>query len=112
MSTLGEKIKYLRNEKDQTQEDFARMLNVYRSTLANWETDRALPDLNTIKQIANYFEVSIDYLLDNNIPKKYDNSLHSKIDKLPEDKKKLLETITDSFLREEEPNDEQTATAE
>ncbi len=62
--TLGEKIRNLRNEKDLTQEDFKKILNIKnRSTLASWETDQSSPDYETLKKIAIFFGVTTDYLL-------------------------------------------------
>jgi transcriptional regulator with XRE-family HTH domain len=61
--TFGERLKQLRDQKKITQEDFAIAIGFNRSTLANWETDRALPDIETCNKIADYFNVSTDYLL-------------------------------------------------
>jgi transcriptional regulator with XRE-family HTH domain len=63
--TLGQKIKYLRKEKNITQEELAKNLNVIRGTLSNWEIDKATPDIQTCKNIASFFGVSLDVLLDN-----------------------------------------------
>jgi transcriptional regulator with XRE-family HTH domain len=62
MSTLGERIKNLRTQQNQTQDELAKLLCINRSTMANWETDRAQPDLDTLIKIANHFEVSLDFL--------------------------------------------------
>lgn len=62
MGTLGERIKNLRDGQDLTQDDLAKLLHVNRSTMANWEINRAQPDLETLIEIADYFGVSIDYL--------------------------------------------------
>lgn len=63
MSTLGDKIRQLRKAKDMTQEELADALNVNRATLANWELNRATPDPATLGTLANYFQVSVDWLL-------------------------------------------------
>ncbi len=62
MSTLGERIKNLRTQQNQTQDELAKLLCINRSTMANWETDRAQPDLDTLIKIAAHFEVSLDFL--------------------------------------------------
>lgn len=64
MSTLGQKIKQLRSSKGLTQKELAPLINTTRETLANWEVNRATPDIETIKSIADFFYVSVDYLLD------------------------------------------------
>ena len=63
MSTFGERLKELRKSKNLTQEKLAEQLSVNRDALAKWETDRAYPDVNIIKELADLFEVTTDYLL-------------------------------------------------
>ena len=63
MSTLGDRIKLLRTEKRLTQEDIASALGTNRATLANWETLRTEPDAQMISRLADYFDVTTDYLL-------------------------------------------------
>lgn len=68
--TLGEKIALLRSQKKLTQERLAQALGISRASLAKYETNKNEPDLDTIRKIANFFDVSIDYLLDNTTSKK------------------------------------------
>lgn len=67
--TLGEKIALLRSQKKLTQERLAQALGISRASLAKYETNKNEPDLDTIRKIANFFDVSIDYLLDNTTSK-------------------------------------------
>jgi len=60
---IGEKIKQLRDENDITQEDLGKHLKIHRSTVANYESGNRQPDIETCKQIAEYFGVSIDFLV-------------------------------------------------
>ena len=60
---LGERIKQLRKERGMYQQALANALQVSKSTVAMWETDKREPDIQTIKRIAEFFCVSIDYLL-------------------------------------------------
>lgn len=60
-TTLGDRIKQLRSEL--TQEALATILQVDRSTLASWEINRREPDIATLRRIASYFKVSIDWLV-------------------------------------------------
>ena len=64
MNTLGERIKELRKEKGLTQEHLAQKLSFNRATLASWEVGRSLPDIDTLTKLAEFFGVSIDFLLD------------------------------------------------
>lgn len=56
-------LKELRELKDLDQQDLADYLHVSRSTIAGYETGRREPDYDKLLQIADFFEVSVDYLL-------------------------------------------------
>ena len=62
--TFGEKLKEARQKAILSQEELAQKLNVSRSAVAKWETDKGLPDIPNLKQISAVLNVSIDYLLD------------------------------------------------
>ncbi|MBD7894589.1 MULTISPECIES: helix-turn-helix domain-containing protein [Limosilactobacillus] len=62
MST-GQIIKDLRKEKRITQTDLANGVHVTQQTVTAWESGRAIPNANTLNALANYFNVSSDYLL-------------------------------------------------
>lgn len=59
------KLKELRKNKDMLQKDLAKVLNVSVSTVSMWEVGSNQPSGDDIKKIANLFNVSTDYLLDN-----------------------------------------------
>lgn len=63
MGTFGEKIKDLRKERGATQKDLAQALSVTVSTLSHWECDYQEPSFRDLATLANYFDVSTDYLL-------------------------------------------------
>ncbi len=63
MSTFGEKIKDLRKERGETQKELAQALSVTVSTLSHWECDYQEPSFKDLAVLANYFDVSTDYLL-------------------------------------------------
>ena len=60
---LGERLATLREGKSLTQNELAQLTKISRSRLSLYETNKREPDLETIKQIANFFEVTTDYLL-------------------------------------------------
>ena len=62
--TFGEKIKEARKQCALSQEQLAEKMNVSRSAIAKWETDKGLPDLDNLKMLSSFLNVSIDYLLD------------------------------------------------
>ena len=59
---IGAKIKELRIEKDLTQEKLAELLNIDKSTIAKYETNDREPKVYILCKIADYFNVSLDYL--------------------------------------------------
>lgn len=63
------KVRELRISKGISQKNFAAMLNVPPNTYNQWENGKRQPDFAILAQIADYFEVTIDYLLGKtNIP--------------------------------------------
>ena len=62
--TLGEKIKAARRNCGLSQEQLAERMNVSRSAVAKWETDKGLPDVGNLKMLARLLNVSVDHLLD------------------------------------------------
>ena len=63
MGTLGDRIRELRKRDELTQEQLSQLIHVNRATLANWEINRAIPDTLILQSIADFFRVSVDYLL-------------------------------------------------
>ena len=61
--TFGEKIKKLRTENGLTQEQLADKLYVTRTAVSKWETGRGLPAIDTLKEMAELFGVSLDSLI-------------------------------------------------
>ena len=62
---LKYKIRELRRERGLTQIEFGKLINISASTIALWETGKREPDIKKLKEIANIFNVTTDYLLDN-----------------------------------------------
>lgn len=58
-----ERLKLLRTEKRISQSLLATHLGVTQQAIARWEKGETEPDINTIQNLASFFDVSIDYLL-------------------------------------------------
>lgn len=58
-------INDLRKKSGLSQKEFADLFNVHQTAVSQWETEKTTPDKETLIKIANYFGVSIDYLLGN-----------------------------------------------
>ena len=63
---FGKQLKELRVEKGLSQRELGKVFNVCNQTISFWETGSREPDLDTLVEIAHYFDVSIDSLLDKN----------------------------------------------
>ncbi len=57
------RLKTLRCEKQLSQKQLADELKTTNSSICDWETGRAEPNIETLINIAKLFEVSVDYLL-------------------------------------------------
>lgn len=60
---MGETIKRLRTQKNITQEELAVAMNVSAAAVSKWETGITLPDISLLPQLAYFFKVSIDELM-------------------------------------------------
>lgn len=58
-----DRLKELRYKKELSQRELASILNMSPSTIAMYETGQREPDAETLKKIADFFGVTIDYLL-------------------------------------------------
>ncbi len=64
MSTLGERIRKAREEKNQRQVDLGRMVGVSAAVISNWEKDVNRPDTEKLCRLCDALDVSAAYLLD------------------------------------------------
>ena len=60
---LGEKIKKYRENKNMTQNEVADILGVKSATISKYESNTLEPNIESIKKLAEIFEISIDELL-------------------------------------------------
>lgn len=60
---FAERLKELRKKSKMTQIEFAKKFNIANGTVGNWESGNRQPDYDTINKIADYFNVTVDYLL-------------------------------------------------
>ncbi len=60
---IGDKIKSLRTEKEISQEKLAQYLNVSYQAVSKWENGNTYPDISLLPEIARFFGVTVDELL-------------------------------------------------
>ena len=76
------KLKNLRQLAHKTQEEVANDLKIKKQTYQNYELKKREPDIQTLIQLANYFNVSIDYLCD--------RTWNNNINYIPEERKNII----------------------
>lgn len=60
---FNEKLKEIRKQNNLSQEDLANHLHVSRQAITKWETAQGLPDMENLRNISNFFHISLDELL-------------------------------------------------
>lgn len=95
---FGERLRQLREEKGLSQEQLGKILHQRKSNISKYENGKLEPSLNTIKAIADFFNVSLDYLFGRsdepkNILIAEQNDAAKRIEKLSEKKKNLVVSI-------------------
>lgn len=78
--TIGERIAQLRKNRSMSQFQLAKTLNIATSTLGMYETNKRKPNMEMLEKLADFFGVSIDYLLGRETSSKSDTDLDRAID--------------------------------
>ncbi len=79
---FAKRITDLRENRNLLQKDIAKIFEVEQATVSNWEKGKRVPDSDMLIKIANFFDVSIDFLLGNDKKtKKYSETEEEIIEK-------------------------------
>ncbi|MDS1004925.1 helix-turn-helix transcriptional regulator [Clostridium sporogenes] len=103
---FGDRLKDLRERKQLTQNEFASILGIGRTTLSHYELNNREPDFETLEKIANYFDVSIDYLVGRTNLKTFDEyvfhndfqALSEKLESANPEVRKMVVNILDKIF--------------
>lgn len=57
------RMKSLREETGKKQSEIGELLNVSQTTYSDWETDKHMPDKDSLFELARIYDTSIDYML-------------------------------------------------
>ncbi len=60
---LAERIKELREKKDLSQKQLAEIMHISQSSISEYESGNQQPPIEMLMQLADFFDVNIDYLL-------------------------------------------------
>lgn len=101
------KLKSLRNEKGISQQQLADIVGVTQQSINKYENHKIEPDIFTLIAIADYFDVSIDYLvgrfdsddLSAFVIKDAEKSLILKYRKLKAEEKICIDTLVDTYFK-------------
>lgn len=63
--TFSKRLKQLRKESNKTQEEVSKQLKITRATLSRYEKGEIEPPITTVMDLANFFNVSLDWLAGN-----------------------------------------------
>ena len=63
MSIFSDRLKELRKDRRLTQKQLASKLFIDDTSISKYENDKAMPENELLQKIADFFEVSVDYLL-------------------------------------------------
>ena len=63
LASFGQRFKELRQEKNLTQEKLAEEFFLNKSSISRYEQNKQIPETDLLEKIADYFDVSIDYLV-------------------------------------------------
>lgn len=72
MLTLGEKLKSLREKSGKTQQEIANLLCLNRVTYTQYENNKRIPPLESLKKLAEIYNVTIDELTGREVTVKTD----------------------------------------
>jgi transcriptional regulator with XRE-family HTH domain len=105
---LGERLIKLRKSRKLTQQQIADKLHLSRGTYAQYEIDRRVPEYVTLEKLADFFEVSLDYLVGRDIKEgksqlsEIDRKILEGVKSLPEEKKEEVMNFIDFSLKKHE----------
>lgn len=112
---VGVRIAELRNNAHMSQFQLAKVLKIGTSTLGMYETGKREPSPKVLKRIADYFDVSTDFLLGRNTNKAKADEVHNmSVDEalgtimsfdgkpVTDHDKKVMKDLLESYLRNKE----------
>ena len=105
---IGKRLKELRQEKHLLQKELANKVNLSQQTISLYESGKRQPDYATLERLADFFEVTTDYLLGRTNQKyfKQDETIafHAK-GELNDEDMKMVKDLIDRLVKEEKEND-------
>lgn len=98
---IGGKIKYYRNKLNMTQDDLAKKLKTTKATISNYETGYRTPKQDSLFDLANALQISIDDLFPPTQTRKRDSKIVSIFNQLDPELQQLLLKEAESHLQQQ-----------
>ena len=96
---IGDKILELRKKSGMSQEQLAAQIGVSRQSISKWESGASMPDNDKLILLSNFFNVSLDYLMEDNVElNNQSDHIENKTPAPTEAKKSLMPGIIISAL--------------
>jgi transcriptional regulator with XRE-family HTH domain len=103
---LAKRIAQLRQERDWSQTELGKKVGVNQRYVSTWERGQNMPHVETLARLAQVFQVSVDYLLFENIPREGihkidDLELYEQFrqaESLPEEQKNAIKQVVGGLL--------------
>ncbi|QEK12756.1 helix-turn-helix transcriptional regulator [Crassaminicella thermophila] len=105
---FGDRLKELRIENNMTQEELAKKFNTGKASISHYESNRRMPDASTIEKFADFFNVSVDYILGRTNNKEiisHENSNTNNVQTLTKRDEKEIEKIIEQTRKQLESSE-------
>ena len=79
------RLRELRNKSGLTQNEIATKLGVSGQTILNWENGIYEPKINQLIQLADLFDVTVDYLIERKVNKKSIDDICKELERIPKE---------------------------
>lgn len=96
---FSSRLKYLREKKDLSQLELGKILNLTQQTINNYENGKREPNQEILQKIADYFKVSVDYLLGRSDDPKLRQITDPALLKEIEEAKKMMEEASERIYK-------------
>ncbi|MDF2988078.1 MAG: putative transcriptional regulator [Eubacterium sp.] len=105
---MNNRIRTLREELQMSQIDLAKKFNITSATISQYELGKRFPDQKTLENLADFFDVSVDYLLCRSNIRKLDNETKTShnldVSGLPDEAIKQVEDYIDYVKQKYNPD--------
>jgi len=101
MAKIGDRIAQLRKRNNWSQSELAKKINASREAVGKYERNEAVPSVETAKKIADVFEVTLDYLVDETATPAFDRKTVNRIKDiqlLKDEDRRHVYALLDAFL--------------